>query len=290
MQDLASKKPVWITLIAVLLLHALLISLQTSRAIDLGFVRTWMLDSLAPVEKLVDLTLGGGGSFWSRYIALIGVHDENQQLRAERDQLRMELARNNEDVLEGRRLRGLLGLHDAGYGKTVVARVIGRAPSPAHQTVTIDKGMAHGVQTDSAVFTPDGIVWRVIYSSNFYSVVQLIIDAQSAVGVMVQSTRQQGIISGTGNQQLELDYIDDDTDLKEGDALITSGMDRVYPKGLPVGVFSYVGARRELFKEALIQPAVNMGRLEEVLCLIERPPQIEDPTDEESSFPEPPKP
>ena len=270
----------WITLASALLVHTLLISLQTSQRMDTGFVRIWLLDSLAPLEKLVDMTLGGTVNIWSRYIGLIGLHDENAKLRGEVDQLRMEKARLNEEVLEAQRLRRLAGLQDAGYGKTVVARIIGRAPSPVQQTLTIDKGLSQGVQPDSAVMTPDGIVGRVIYSANFYSVVQLIIDSQSAVGIMVQSTRQQGIIKGTGGQQLELDYIDDDSELKEGDELLTSGMDRVYPKGLPAGVIISVGPRRGLFKTLTIQPKANLGRLEEVICLIERPPKITDPTGE----------
>src|SRR5688500_16468608 len=199
----ASKKPAWITLISALLVHTVLISLQTSQRIDTGFVRVWLLDSLAPMEKLVDMTLGGSGNIWSRYIALIGVHDENARLRADIDQLRMDLARSREEVLEAERLRGLLELQQsAAFGKTVVARVIGRAPSPGNHTLTIDKGLSHGLQADSAVFTPEGVVGRVIYSANFYSVVQLIIDSQSAVGIMVQSSRQQGIIKGNGGQLL----------------------------------------------------------------------------------------
>jgi rod shape-determining protein MreC len=120
----------------------------------------------------------------------------------------------------------------------------------------------------------------VIYSANFYSVVQLIIDSQSAVGIMVASSRQQGIIKGTGGRQLELDYIDDDSDLKEGDQLITSGMDRVYPKGLPVGVIQSIGERRGLFKTVGIRPAVNLGRLEEVICVTEIQAEVLDPTAE----------
>ena len=273
-----SRKPIWITLASALLVHTLLISLQTSQRLDTGFVRAWLLDSLAPMEKLVDMGWGGTGNIWTRYIALIGLQDENAQLRAEIDQLRMERVRHSEEVLEASRLRGLLGLQDSGLGKTVVARVIGRAPSPAHQTLTIDKGLSHGVKADSAVLTPDGIVGRVIYAANFYSVVQLIIDSQSAVGIMVQTSRQQGIIKGNGGQQLDLDYIDDDNELKEGDELITSGMDQVYPKGLPVGTISTVGPRSGLFKTVTIQPKVNLGRLEEVICITERSPTVVDPT------------
>ena len=280
MPVLASKKPVWVTLACALIGHALLISLQINQRLDTSFVRVWILDSLAPMEKLVDLTLGGSGNIWERYIALIGVHDENTKLRTELDQLRMERDQRNQELLEAQRLRQMLDLKDSVSGKSVVARVIGRAPSPSYQTVTIDKGSTHGVQADSAVFTPDGIVGRVIYSSNFYSIVQLITDAQSAVGVMTAVSRQQGIIKGTGSQQLELDYIDDDNDLKVGDELLTSGMDRVYPKGLPAGVIASVGERRGLLKYVTIQPNVNLGRLEEVLCLTEKPLMVIDSPEE----------
>ena len=77
---------------------------------------------------------------------------------------------------------------------------------------------------------------RVISSSNYFSVVQLIVDSQSAVGFIVRSSRRLGILKGTGGAELEMEYIDDDNDIKQGDELITSGQDQIYPKGLPVGV------------------------------------------------------
>lgn len=266
----ASKKSVWIAFAIALIIHTALISVQAGRRIDTSFVRTWILDSLTPLEKLVDRSLYGVLHVWDRYFALIGVHDENQELRAKVDELRMQIQKDREDVLEAKRLRSLLGLSDSGIGKTVVARVVGR--DPAHsQTVTIDKGRSHGVKEDAAVITAAGIVGRVIHSSNFSSIVQLIIDSQSAVGVMLQSTRTLGVIKGTGGRELDLEYIDDDNDLKEGETFITSGQDRIYPKGLPAGIITSVGPRRGLFKTVQIRPAVDLGRLEEVVCVIERP-------------------
>ena len=110
--------------------------------------------------------------------------------------------------------------------------------------------------------------------------VQLIVDSQSAVGVMLESTRRQGILRGAGSRDLELDYIDDDNDLKEGDKFLTSGQDRIYPKGLPVGVITSVGPRRGLLKTVQIRPIADLGRLEEVLCIVEREEDadIVDPT------------
>ena len=269
-----SKKAVWIVLAVALVVHTGLISLQGRRRIDASFIRMWILDSLGPIEKLVDRSSHGIFHVWDRYIALIGLHDENERLKRENDQLRMQIATDREAVLEAQLVRQLAGLQDPGIGKTIVANVIGRDAS-RNQTVTIDKGRAHGVKTDSAVITASGIVGRVILSSNFFSIVQLITDSQSAVGVMVESTRRQGIVKGTGGLDLALDYIDDDNDLKEGDKFLTSGLDRIYPKGLLLGVITTVGPRRGLIKTVEVRPSADLGRLEEVLCVIDRAANVD---------------
>src|SRR6058998_3969830 len=275
----ASKRPTWVALGIALVLQTGLISFQARHRIDTSFVRVWILDSLAPLEKLVDRSTYAALYVWERYFALVGTHDENERLRHQVEELRMQLHQNREDMLELQRLRGMLSLSSSDTGKTIVARVIGRDPARS-QTVTIDKGTVQGVRPDSAVITPEGVVGRVIHSSNFFSIVQLIIDSQSAVGVMLQSTRRQGIVKGTGGPELDLDYIDDDNDLKEGDMFITSGGDRIYPKGMPVGVITSIGARRGLLKVVQVRPSADLGRLEEVLCVIERQEKVDvvDPT------------
>jgi rod shape-determining protein MreC len=271
-----SKKTVWIVLAVALIIHTGLISLQGRRRIDTSFVRMWILDSLAPMEKLVDRFSHGGFYLWDRYIALIGLHDENQRLKHENDELRMQVASNHEAILEAQRVIALAGLQDSAIGKTVVARVIGRDAGRS-QTVTIDKGRAHGVKPDSAVVTASGIVGRVIQSSNFFSIVQLITDSQSAVGTMVESTRRQGVVRGNGGRDLDLDFIDDDNDLKEGDKFLTSGLDRVYPKGLAVGVITSIGNRRvgSLIRPVQVRPSADLSRLEEVLCIRDRSQNVD---------------
>lgn len=271
----SSKQSVWIALSIALAIQGGLVSIQASRRIDTSFVRGWILDSLAPMEKLVDRTLYGIAYIWDSYFALIGLRSENQHLKAQVDELRMRLEKQQQDVLEVQRLRALLSIRDLGIGKTIVARVIGRDPARGNQTVTIDKGLSHGVKPDSAVMTPDGIVGRVIHSSHFFSIVQLIIDSQSAIGVLERATRRQAILRGTGGRDLELEYIDDDNDLKEGDVFITSGLDRIYPKGLSVGSIISIGPRRGLFKTVQVRPAADLGRLEEVICTLDRPEAVD---------------
>jgi rod shape-determining protein MreC len=187
----------------------------------------------------------------------------------------MQITNDREMVLEAQRIRALAGLQDSGIGKSIVARVIGRDAGRS-QTVTIDKGRSHGIRMDTAVITADGVVGRVILTSNFFSIVQLIVDSQSAVGVMLESNRRQGIVKGTGNRDLDLDYIDDDNDIKQGDKFLTSGQDRVYPKGIPVGLISSISeTRRGYIKTVQIRPTADLGRLEEVLCIIEGPQSVD---------------
>ena len=271
---IASKKPAWITLAVALVFHTLLLSVQTSRHFDTSFVRVWLLATLGPFEKVVDASVEGVERIWSGYIGLIHVHRDNENLLAENGKLRMELIQKTEDALELTRLRQLMELQATPIGKTVAARVIGKDPSQGGRNLTIDKGLRSGVNKDATVITRDGVVGRVIVSSDYFSVVQLIVDSQSAVGFIVRSSRRIGILKGTGGSELEMEFIEDDNDIKQGDELITSGQDQIYPKGIPLGIVMSVGPRQGNFKVVRIRPSVNFGRLEEVLCMTEHLPEV----------------
>ena len=269
-----SKKPVWITLAVALVFNTLLLSAQTSKHFDTSFVRAWLLASLGPFEKVVDAGVEGMENLWTGYIYLIHVRRDNEKLLTENGQLRMVVSQNSEDALELARLRQLLDLRATPIGKTVVARVIGKDPSQGGQYMTIDKGSKSGIGRDATIITSDGVVGRVISSTDYISVVQLIIDSQSAVGFIVRSSRRLGILKGTGSAELEMEYIDDDNDIKQGDELITSGQDQIYPKGISLGVVLSVGPRQGNFKVVRIRPSVNFGHLEEVLCMTDHLPEV----------------
>jgi rod shape-determining protein MreC len=264
---LPSKKPSWIALIVLLGFHTLLLSVQTNKRFDTSFVRGWLLDSLGPFEKLTDLGAEGVENVWHGYFALVGEHRENLRLHSENDALRLELATRQEDALELARLHQLMDMRAAIGGKTVVARIIGRSPASGSQTLTIDKGSSSGVMRGSTILTAEGIVGRVIFAGNNYSIIQLILDSQSAVGFVVRSSRRIGILKGSGATTLEMEYIEDDNEIQQGDELLSSGQDQIYPKGLSLGFVVYVGPRQGNFKTVRIRPSVNFAKLEEVLCM-----------------------
>ncbi|HEX4999730.1 MAG TPA: rod shape-determining protein MreC [Terriglobia bacterium] len=282
---LPAPKSAWIVLVTALSAHVLLISVAATHRTDTSLLRAWMLEILAPMEKLVDRTGEGVSGVWGAYVDLRGVYRQNARLQAEINDLRMKAAASREELLEAARLRRDLGFADSGIGKVVFSRVIGRDASTGRQTLTIDRGRSSGIETGQAVVTPDGVAGRIIVASNFASLVQTLVDVESAVGVLVGERRQQGIVRGNGSRFLELDYIEDDTELKEGDILVTSGLDGVHQKGLPVGTIASVGPRDAggLYPKVLIRPSVDFGRLEEVICVVEQPPAMPDITPENTS-------
>ena len=232
-------------------------------------MRQVLLDVLAPGEKLVDRGVQAIWGVWDGYFALWGIRDENLKLRAENDRLRMQIQQQDEAIREAARLRGFLGVSEWGIGKTVTARVIGRDPSRSLQTVTIDKGQSDGVRANHSVITPDGVVGRVLSVATSSAVVQLITDAQSEVAGMFRESRTQALFKGTGGSDLELDYIEDDDGIVVGAEVITSGLDQIHPKGLPLAVIHSVGEMGEHFRFMTARPRADLSRLEDVLVVIE---------------------
>ena len=269
-----SNKRSWMVLVTVLIAHVAVAVLPAGDPPRTGLVRTLIIDGLTPIERLVDLTVSGASTIWSNYFALLDTRNANERLLQENAALRMEIDRNMEDVRQADRLRRLLDALPSDTGRRVVARVIGSDPTPGRRTVTIDKGRVHGLFTDAPVLTPDGIVGRVIHTGHFAAIVQLVSDPDSGVGILIRSSRVQGIVRGDG-RNLELDLIADDTELVVGDELLTSGTDRIYPKGLNVGVIESIGPAEDLMKTAHIRLAADLTKLEEVLCLIDRPNKSE---------------
>ena len=280
-----AKRPGWLVLASVLVFHLVLLSLQSNKSNNSGFLRVWLLDALVPAEKIFDSGVQGVRGIWSGYFALVGVREENAKLHGEIDGLRMQIQSQQEQLREAERLRSFLKLAESDIGKMVAARVIGRDPGRSSQTLTVDKGQTAGVKLNASVIRPEGVVGRVIAVGTTSSIVQLIIDPQSSVAGLLAESRIQAIFKGTGRQELELDYIDDDGTVAVGDELLTSGLDQIHPKGLPLATITTVEPRRELYKIVHARPQVDMSRLEEVLILLEPAAPREHPAPPSAAVP-----
>jgi rod shape-determining protein MreC len=273
-----AKRRGWIALVSVLVFNLLLLSLQANQHDGSpGFMRKLLLDVLVPGEKLVESGVRVLWSVWDGYFALVDVRSENEKLNVENDQLRMQIQQQDEAIREAVRLRSFLGVADGGIGKTVAARVIGRAPSPYLHTVTIDRGQSDGVKAYDSVITPEGVVGRVLHVATGSAVVQLITDTQSEIAAMFRESRVQALFKGTGGRDLELGYIDDDYGIAVGAEVITSGLDQIHPKGLPLATIISIGEKGQHFRMMLARPRVDFSRLEDVLVVIEPTDPVGEP-------------
>lgn len=208
-------------------------------------------------------------SFWSDYVALWGVREENKRLRKE---LAKALAAKNhyrEAVATNVRLSKLLELKESLPPPVLTARIVGKDPSLWFKTVIIDRGSADGVKKGMPAVTVEGIVGQVLDTSPHFAKILLATDPNSAIDVLVQPSRVQGIIKGLNNTTFELHYVLKNCDVRKGDHIITSGFGGVFPKGLPVGVVSLViRSRRGMFQKIQVTPAVDFNQLEYLLIIM----------------------
>jgi rod shape-determining protein MreC len=232
-------------------------------------IRVWAVSMITPVERAF---VGTGHFFrntWHNYVDLHDVRKENRDLQDEVNRLRMEQVRLKEDAEQGRRLQALLGFKEKFISQTVVAQVIGSSGSEQSHLIYIDKGSHAGIKPDMAVITPDGIVGKIKDVFPLSSQVLLINDRDSGAGVILGSQRLQGVLKGSLQGEIFVKDIMSDEKVENGDPVITSGGDRIYPKGLPVGTVTNVAVDRdsEASLAIKIKPAANLNRLEEVMVI-----------------------
>jgi rod shape-determining protein MreC len=149
--------------------------------------------------------------------------------------------------------------------------VIAGGASPEFRTMTIDKGTSEGVRPNMAVIAPAGMVGRVIQPSARASKVQLLIDRNAAAGALIERTRAQGVVIGTGTDELRMDYVAGSADVKTGDVVVTSGIDGIYPKGFVIGQIQSVRRGAGEYSAIVIRPAVDFTTLEAVLIVLTAP-------------------
>jgi rod shape-determining protein MreC len=257
-------------LVLVLLVYPLISLLGSGRRVrEPNVVDRALLGVSAPLQRALVACIDGVSGSWERYVALRHVGRENLAMREEIVALRQSVSGMQEAKTENERLRRLLNYAETEAGPLVPARVVGINPDPNRLTVRIDRGEADGVKRNMPVVTADGVVGQVLRATSGSADVLLLADPNSRLGVRVQRTRARASAAGTGDErQLRLDYLARTEDLEEGDPVVTSGTDGVYPPGLMVGHATLVQRQGAgMFLGAMLLPTVDFSRLEEVLVL-----------------------
>jgi rod shape-determining protein MreC len=261
-----------IVLVVVLFAQVLGLAVQVKRTTDTEssrLIRVWAVSAITPFEKVLVWVQTSTGNLWHSYFYLRGVRAENRELKAQIEQLRLEQVRLNEDALQARRLQALLGFKEQFIAQTMAAQVIGSGGSEQSRIVYIDKGEHNGIKPDMAVITDTGVVGKVLKVFRSSSQVLLIDDQSSGVGGILEKSRLQGIVRGTPAGEVVLEKIMNDEAVQPGDVVRTSGGDRIFPKGLPIGTVIRVsnGTGSDLFLNIRVRPAASLSKLEEVLVV-----------------------
>ena len=255
----------------VILLAAILIvlSYNLKQKSPAWLIKKVVLEVAAPVQNILNVSVKSISDAWSRYLFLVGIEEENKNLKKKIDDLKAQLILYQEGYLQAERLRNLLALKDDYNFKFVTACVIGREQVALSKTVVINKGTAHGLNAGMPVLAGSGLVGRVIDVSWHAAKILLLIDESSNIDAIVQRNRTQGIIRGAGSQGYVLKYISKTQDVEEGDVIISSGIGGVFPKGMMIGQVSRIDKQEAgLFLKINVVPSIDFSKLEEVLVLI----------------------
>lgn len=266
---LARRRMVVFLALCILLLGLLTTQARSPDRRLVGPLGTAILAVLAPVQAVMANVAQSADDAWARYLEIGRLRVENVRLRAQVEELGREVGSLREDVLAARRLERLLNVRQTLPGRTVAARVIARDSARWYSTVLIDRGTKDGVRRNDPVVGADGVVGRVIEAAATSSRVLLISDSRSAVGVLIQRSREAGVVEGLGGGTVQLNYLSRAADVREGDVVVTSGLGGVFPKGLVVGtVMRLLREEGALVQTAMVRTAASLDRLEEVLVIV----------------------
>ncbi|MFC1658084.1 rod shape-determining protein MreC [Candidatus Omnitrophota bacterium] len=234
-------------------------------AIFISLFKNYLIDSLRwPLEFF---------SLFSREArGVIFYHQnliQNQSLKDEIGLAKRQLFEAEELYLENFRLRELLDFKERSTYPLTAAKVIGFDPSNLSLIIVINKGRQQGIGKDFAVITNDGLVGRVIETGEQTSKVLLINDISSGVAALTQRSRQSCLASGTLGRGIILRYLPANADIQVADAVITSGLSGLYPKGILVGEVQEIHQERASGEiMAVLKPSAELTRLEEVLVVL----------------------
>jgi rod shape-determining protein MreC len=260
-------------LVGLVLLHLAAISHQVDGGGGVSLLQRLLFSVFAPLQRGVGAAVGAVAEAWRGWAFHRSTYEENRRLVEQVRQLEAQLQERSDRAREADQLRELLGLRQVLPLETVAADVVSRDGVPWFRSLTLNKGIADGVVLNAPVMSPTGVVGRVIAVGPHAARVQLLLDRDSGAGALVERSRVGGVVSGqvagteAGSGDLVLRYVPERADVTVGDVVVTSGLDRIYPKGLVIGRVRSVGKGSGLFRDVRVEPSARFDRLEQVLVV-----------------------
>jgi rod shape-determining protein MreC len=250
-------------------LFAIVLLVIDSRMDVLERIRQAVATVIYPVQRvlLVPRDLLGTGR---QYIGDIGsLREENADLRHRATANAWTLQQNEKLSTENRQLRRLLAMHDRAVPRSTVAEVLYDTRDAFSRRLVLDKGSQQGVAAGQPVIDPEGVVGQVTRVYPLSSEVTLMTDHASTIPVELRRTGERSLAyGGSMTGTVELRYLRSTADVRAGDEIVTSGLDGVFPAGLPVGVIRSVDSAGSPFIRAIIEPAARVERAHLLLVLL----------------------
>jgi rod shape-determining protein MreC len=267
MAGIPSRHRSLVLLGGVILLQVVLLAVQIKRDSQGRLLRVWTVGAVSPFERAGARGIGNIRDTWSHYFALQNTSRENEQLKRENEQLKLQLNQFQAKAAEADRLAALLNFRQSQRNVPMIAvRVIGWSADNS-QAIYVDHGERDGIRRNMGVITPDGVVGKIIESYRDTAQVLLLTDKTSGVGAMLADSRLQSPVGGTGEPLLSMKYIPTDDSVNLGEHVVTSGMDHIFPRDLPVGTVTEIKTGRP-FQQIRVRPSANLQKLEEVIVLL----------------------
>jgi rod shape-determining protein MreC len=255
-----------------LLIAILILIISLGGRKEFTVLHKFSLEVIGPVQTALSKVSNYAGNIRKKYVDLVGLREENNQLRQELLQYKTANIEYREALATNVRLKKLLELKESLPPPTLTAEIVGKDPSLWFRTLTINRGSSDGIQKGMPVVTVEGVVGQILTSSPNFSKVLLATDPNSAVEVITQKTRVHGIVKGLGRDAVfGLNYVLKSAVVEKGDFVLTSGLGGVFPKGLMVGTVSEIEkSRRGMFQKVEIEPAVDFSQLEFLIIIMKK--------------------
>jgi rod shape-determining protein MreC len=264
----ANKERAAFVIIPLLLLHLVLLSLQIERPSGTRLIKTWIMAVQAPIITASSAITRSIQHVWRGYVWMTGARSENEQLQQTVRRLSQLNSTYEQARQENIRLCRLLAIKEnAGY-RSIGARVVARSPSFLANILYIDRGSEDDVRVDAPVLSGDGIIGRTVLVSKHQSQVQLITNGDASLGAMLEKSRSPGVLMGTGNPLLDLNYISNTEPVAIGDLVLSSGLDGIFPKGFAIGKVVQLQKGKDVFHSIKVEPGIDFIHLEEVMVLL----------------------
>jgi rod shape-determining protein MreC len=246
----------------------LLLAVQVKTDRNVPVIRVWTVTAITPFARVLEAVRGGGTGFFRNYIFLHNADAENRRLHDEVDRLKMDNIFLRDQLNTADRARALALFQQHTQSKTLAAIVIASGAGVNSGVVFVDRGSGSGVERGMAVVTPDGIVGKVVNVYPTASQVLLMTDSDFAAGVISQKGGVRGTFKGQGSPMGKVDYVSNSEKVEVGEWFYTSGDDRIFPRGFPVGVIKSAHPG-QLFQQVLVAPSGIEHGLDEVLIIVE---------------------